>query len=289
MSRQSKRETAALDDGSGNKRATVLLFGRFIGKKAPSNSLKDWVEAQSMMAENVVRQGYDCDKPGIRRIARNSIDGVLHCAKLDLARIDQLRDCFIRDVPELKQQIIDAYQGDQCLGEVEEALTRWQPNEARMTPTFGVSDLLRGTGLVTSQDVQDAIVRSELNTRLTMVATLEEELKSVFERCDNPDRIRNQLSAVEGLLEKLQPLVQEFSTSPDLVETLNKGMAVLKKLPRDKDGLTSEEGQAIVRDGLAIFETKAEELEVYDGQGGYAHNSDEPVQPVLEPIPDDFF
>jgi len=277
MSRQSKLETASIDDGSKNKRATLNLFGRFIGKKAPSNSLKTWTDEQSQLNKDIMSLGFDCDKPGIRRITRDRADDIVSAVNQRLDSINQLRDAFIQDVPQLKQQILDSYVGDQCYHEVQEALDRWYPNPDRMTPTFGITDLAIGTGLVPSEEVTNAIAKSELNTRMAMVQSLEEELKELFERCDSPERVRGQLRDAEGLLEKLQPLVAEFSSSPDLVENLNKGLEALKAVPLSKDGLLSEQGQEAVAKGLEVF-TNPSEPEISTTQAGEWTEEDEQAQ-----------
>ena len=228
------------------------MFGRFTGKNAPSNSLKVWMEEQAKLTSAVQSLGYVCDKPGVRRIPRDQIHDLIMEVNNNIEALNIKRDAFIDDIPYLKAQIIDSYLGDDCINEVREALDRWQPNLARMAPEFRVTDLLQGTGLVPSDEITKAVAKSEINTSLAIVATLEDELKSLFERCDSP------LKDAGGLLEKLAPIIREFSTSPDLIKTLNKGLEVLKAIPLSKEGLISPEGQESVKKVLEIFEMPEE-------------------------------
>jgi len=303
MTRRSKLETNRVDDGSGNKKATLNLFGRFIGKKAPPNALRNWVDAQDDLAKDIAKVGYDCDKPGVRRVTRDRIHDLVENVEDRINEIDTKRDQFISDVPYMKKQILDSYVNDDCYSEVNDALNRWNPNPARMAPVFGVSDLEHGTGLVSSDRVNEAIAKSELATKKSIVATLEDELEDIFTRCHNPERVRGQLTAIEGLLTKLSPIINEFSSSPDLVEKLNEGMKILQDVPLDAEDLKATQGQAVVKQGLDLFAPpepatpeptpatteqleKAEEIDsqwgLYDGNGGYAHTPDEPEQPEPE-------
>lgn len=314
MTRASKLETANLDDGSGNKKATLTLFGRFIGKKAPSNALKDWVDAQATLADRISRMGYLCDKPGIKRVPRDKINEIVEHVNEELGKINELRDDFIRDTLHLKTQILDSYRSDACHDEVERALNRWQPVPARMEPVFGVTDLAQGTGLVASSQVQEAIVKSELATKKSMVSMLEDEIIDVLERCEGAKRIRSQTKDIEGLLTKLAPVIREFSDSPDLVEKLDAGLDVLQNMNLNPDVIKSEAGQEHIKKGLAIFSAEDEVVEenitpdepseipdvpdepipdenmdapdLYDEAGGYAHTPDEPEPPEQEDEPE---
>jgi len=191
--------------------------------------------------------GYACDIPGIRRVARDQIDDLVDQVQGELDLINSRRDEFIADVSLLKQQILDSYAHDDCYSEVEKALYRWVPNLSRMEPIFGVSDLEKGTGLVCSSRVQEAILKSELATKKAMIETLEDEVLDVLERCHKPKRVRGQLSAINGLITKLAPIIREFSSSPDLIEKLDSGLVVLKSIPQDcgdnEDGLRSRGDQ----------------------------------------------
>jgi len=205
--------------------------------------------------------GYASNKPGVRRVARSLIEDVIDDVQANLSSIDQRRDDFVADLPFLKQQILDSYVGDQCYNEVEEAIARFCPNPDRMTPTFGVADLCQGTGLVNSEKVDEAVIASELATKKSIVAILEDKLSKLFERCLAPDRVRAQLKDAEELLVELGPLIREYSSSPDLVEKLDAGLKVLKTIPLDKDQIKEADVQEVVKSGIEIFQSlEVEEL-----------------------------
>jgi hypothetical protein len=256
LSRQSKLETSRLDDGSKNKRATLNLFGRFTGKKAPANSLKRWLDAQSALGDLIASLGYATDKPALRRLPRDQVHEVLDLVQQEQDNLARLRDKFIQDVPSLKQMILDSYLNDDCYDEVSDHLSKWHPNEDRMNPTFGISDLMAGSGLVPEGRIQEAIDASELATKKSMVEYLEQELESIFDRLEDPKRIRGQVEAMEGLLKRLAPVVREFASSPDLVERLNEGLKILEQIPASKEGIMSS--QDLVAEGQGVFNPEPE-------------------------------
>ena len=273
MSRQSKLETSNLDDGSKNKRAVLNLFGRFVGKKAPANALRDWIDAMTSLSERVKATGYASAQPGVRRIPRDLIENVIDDVQANMDTIVERRDDFISDLNHMKQQIRDSYMGDHCYNEVDEALNRFHPNPDRMLPVFGVSDLCQGTGLVVSEKVTEAVTASELATKKSIVTILEDELSKLFERCVNPDRVRAQLKDAEGLIEKLGPLIREFSSNPDLVEKLEAGLKVLKTIPLDSEQLKEDDVQETVKSGLEIFQS----LEVEEPEPEVPYSELEPA------------
>lgn len=277
LTRKSVIETSRLDDGSKNKRASINLFARFTGKKAPANPLKAWMDYQALIADQIANVGYPTDKPAIRRVLREDIDDLVVRFDSYKSTLDTFRDAFIISVPHLKQQILDSYCQDDCYDEVKDLLDKWSPNKDRMNPVFGVSDLLRGTGLQTSEEVEAACLEAELSTKLHIVKSLESELESLFERLDSPDRIRGQLRDLEGLLSKLAPLIKAFATDTELVSKLEDGLEILQQIPQSKEGIMAS--QDLVQQGLDLFSTTTTpEVEVTEPEP-------EP-EPTPEPEPD---
>jgi hypothetical protein len=259
LTRKSVIETSRLDDGSKNKRASINLFARFMGKKAPANPLKVWMDYQSHIADQISKVGYPTDKPAIRRVCRDDIEDLIQQFDGYKTQLNTMRDDFITAVPHLKQQILDSYSSDDCYEEVRDLLDKWSPNKERMNPVFGVSDLLRGTGLQTSEEVEAACLEAELSTKLHIVKSLEGELESLFERLDSPDRIRGQLRDLEGLLSKLAPLIKAFATDTELVSKLEDGLEILQQIPQSKEGILSS--QDLVQQGLDLFKPEVTEPE----------------------------
>jgi hypothetical protein len=284
LTRKSVIETSRLDDGSKNKRASINLYARFTGKKAPVNALKTWMDFQSHIAEEIAKVGYPTDKPAIRRVCREDIDDLIVRFDGYKNQLNTLRDDFIVAVPHMRQQILDSYSSDDCYEEVRDLLDRWHPNKDRMNPIFGVSDLLKGTGLQTSEEVEAACLEAELSTKLHIVKGLEGELESLFERLDSPDRIRGQLRDLEGLLSKLAPLIKAFSDDTELVSKLEDGLDILKQIPQSKEGILAS--QDLVQQGLDLFSTTPE-AEVTEPEPEAEVTEPEPEpEPTPEPTPE---
>lgn len=253
--RQSKSLTAAVDDGTKGATASLGLFNRL---RKFSNSYTDYEKSVEYISDIPNMFGSPCDIPGFRVVAD---DDATELFEMYQQAVDDARDkaeTFIRDLPYLKQQIIDSYADSSLKEEVRDKLSGAHPTVEALVASLPPLKVIRPAdlGMVPQNEVDQLLVQSALQTKVEVVSKLDSEVLELLQELTDIKRVRGQGDRLDKAVSTLGKLVKEFSNDPDVVDRWTKAQEALKKIPTPVKGDTSTfpEIQAKAKDALAIFE-----------------------------------
>jgi hypothetical protein len=284
--RKSGYNTAKVDEGGDG--ACTASNGLFKRLSKHTNSYTKMSEALGAIGKIPSKYGFESDIPGFRQVSGSVLpdlkaeyDNAVYTLKVAIGK-------FLWDLPSLKTRIIESYDGfdSHVVDEVIEELNKVNPSEQTLMKGVPPLKVIQPAdiGMVPQDTVDELLIRSSMESSVAMMEKIDSGVVTLLESLSSIQRVKGQAEDLEKSIEGLGLLIQEFSSSPDLVDRWTKALKALKAIPKPEKGDSSSfpEIQLKASEALELFKPS-------EDTGGYATTPDAPTVKPLTTVEDEDF